>query len=109
MKTWLVFVAGAIFALALVVTCGGHGTGPGGPANAAGTVVWEYARLQRGVSGGAYVNYTVMPLGVEAPASLASCTGSEDLCALNALGLDKWELAHVEPGSNTQYLFKRPK
>ncbi len=50
-----------------------------------------------------------MPVGVEAPASLASCAGSEDICALNAFGLDKWELAHVEPGSSTQYLFKRPK
>jgi hypothetical protein len=109
MKTWLVFLAGGIFALALVVTCGGHSTGPGGTANAAGTVVWEYARLQRGISGGAYVNYTAMPVGVEAPASLASCAGSEDICALNAFGLDKWELAHVEPGSTSQYIFKRPK
>jgi hypothetical protein len=39
MKSWIAFLAGGFFALALVVTCGGRGSG--GSVGAAEHMVWE--------------------------------------------------------------------
>ena len=104
MKAWIAFLAGGVFTLALVVTCGSRSGGPGGPASAAGGVGWEYAWVQSSYSDGATPS---MPAGVNAPPGLSSCLNQYPSCMLNAFGADGWELAEWD--SNTFYIFKRPK
>ena len=100
MKTWIAFIAGGLFALALVVTCAGRNSGAGGSASAADSVAWEYAHLPGAGEAPS------MPSGVSAPAGASSCTTS--ICALNAFGVDRWELIVYDP-ANSRIIFKRSK
>jgi len=110
MKAWIAFLAGSVFTLALVVTCGSRisgpvsSIGPVGPANAAGVSGWEYAWVQNSYSAGAT---PTMPVGVSAPAGVSSCLNQVPSCMLNAFGAEGWELAAWD--SSADYIFKRPK
>jgi hypothetical protein len=126
MKKWIGFVAGAVFTLAVIVTCGGGGSGTtrdaglvGGPsdtgsfdsliprdvgvgeARAQATTVtrWEYANISsRGVFSG--------PAGT----SLDCSTCGDQFCCANLAGPQGWELVagFGQAGYETMY-FKRPK
>ena len=100
MKTWIAFLAGGLFALGLVVTCGGRGATPAG---AQSNVVWEYATLY-GIA-----QTPNMPNGVAAPAGLAGCGNgnANSACTLNAFGADRWELSYWDVGN--VIIFKRSK
>lgn len=100
MNKWIAFVAGGLFALAFVITCGGHNDGAGNPATAGGSgVVWEYATLY------GFDQTISMPSGVSTPAGATAC--QTVICTLNAFGADRWELVTYDSGSIV--VFKRPK
>jgi hypothetical protein len=100
MKTWIAFLAGGVFAVSLVIACGGRGPAPAG---AQGNVTWEYATLY-GIA-----QTPNMPSGAVAPAGLAGCGigDANAACLLNAFGADHWELSHYDLGNLV--VFKRPK
>jgi hypothetical protein len=100
MKTCIAFVAGGLFALAVVVACGSRGAAP---VAAQVNTVWEYATLY------GLAQTPNMPGGATAPAGLAACgTGLANAhCALNAFGADRWELIHFDAGN--LIVFKRPR
>jgi hypothetical protein len=108
MKTWIGFLAGSVFALGLILTCGGGNRGAGnssdsglgpGPAHAQGNVVWEYAEYNW--AGGT----VTMPTGEASPAGLSACNYA-DICGFNAFGAEGWELAGLYNGFP---VFKRQK
>jgi hypothetical protein len=98
MKMVLGFLAGAVFVLGLLVTCGtGSKSGGTRTASAGGGTAWEYAQ------------YDYMRAAFEGPTTatqpnLTSCQTT--VCVLNAMGADGWEL--VAYGSPIFY-FKRAK
>jgi hypothetical protein len=111
MKTWIGFLAGSVFALGLILTCGGGTRGSGsssdsglgpGPAHAQGNVVWEYA-----MTNGAEA---MMSTGEAGPAGLSSCPGAQfsDVCALNVFGAEGWEFVGLY-GATGYPVFKRQK
>lgn len=124
-KMWLGFLAGAVFVLGLLVTCGNGGTaggtrtasaggGTGGDVGGAtsgatsappvgtpndGPKVWEYAAYKSFSEG------LEMPSTVTAP-NISACQTS--ICVLNAMGADGWELVTIS-SSNSYFYFKRAK
>jgi hypothetical protein len=124
-KMWLGFLAGAVFVLGLLVTCGngstaggtrtasaGGGTGgdtggdtggaTSGPPSGApisGPKVWEYAAYKSFSEG------LEVPPTVTAP-NISACQTS--VCVLNAMGADGWELVALNSNNNYFY-FKRAK
>ena len=114
MKTWIGFLAGSVFALGLILTCGGGNRGAGnssdsglgpGPAHAQGNVVWEYAMI--------YAYTPFIPTGEASPAGFSSCSNTptatdQQVCQFNALGAEGWEFAGLSNTGGYQ-VFKRQK
>jgi hypothetical protein len=102
-KMLLGFLAGAVFVLGLLVTCGTNSQGGGGTrtasADGGGRTVWEYATYK------SLSNAVEVPTAATAP-SISSC--QTHTCVLNIMGAEGWELVTINSSDNYFY-FKRPK
>jgi hypothetical protein len=134
MKKYIGFAAGAVFALALIITCGGGGSGPTTDAGSVrgsfdtgsigsliprdswvgearaqtpSSATWEYAVVL------VPNNYQPVTFGGPAGTSLdcSTCNPADALCCANLAGAQGWELsAIVGSSANLMNLyFKRPK